>query len=109
MRNREKLEKDTINKLNTTMIGAIAAIEEELGFIFGHDKDARTIEEEAMYKIFRDVRSRILGLGNEQIKRFMLDVKLYDIKGPYYKYDFVSPDYKHIKTKKEEQNKKETK
>lgn len=88
MQGKDKLKKDVEKKIKTTMIGAISAIEEEFGFLFGHDKEELSKEEEAFSKVFQELRCKILDLGNNQIKKSKLDIDLYEVRGPYYKYDF---------------------
>ena len=88
MQGKDKLKKDVEKKIKTTMIGAISIIEEEFGFLFGHEKEELSKEEEAFNKVFQDIRCKILDLGNNQIKKSKLDIELYEVNGPYYKYDF---------------------
>jgi len=86
--NKESLKNNLKKRVRTTMIGAIAAIEDEFGFLFGHGKIELTQEEKALDHIFQEIRGRILDLGNEQIEKIESDVEPYNIEGPYYKYDF---------------------
>ena len=95
-RNRDSLQEKIESKIKTTMIGSIASIEEEFGFLFGHGKESLTKEEHAMYKLFQQLRTRILDLGNEQIKRMKLDLDLFEVKGPVYKYTFKLNPYINV-------------
>jgi hypothetical protein len=61
---RERLYNNCVKRINTTMIGAIATIEECMGT--GKDFDA--------------VRSKILDKGNNQIRILSSDFDQYDIK-----------------------------
>lgn len=67
---RDRLEDTVKNKIQTTMIGAIAAIEKHFGDLLNHTKyrDA-----------FEDARKDILDLGNKQIRNVSSDIKNYDI------------------------------
>ena len=55
--------------LRTLMIGAIDRIEQQFGYLWGHDKldEDATEEEDRMYNEFMDLRESILDHGNEQI------------------------------------------
>lgn len=70
------------------MIGAIAAIEEEFGFLFGHGKSSLTKEEREIDNYFRAVRKKILDLGNDQIKRLDDDLEGYSVNEQKYNTEF---------------------
>lgn len=57
-------------RIRTTMIGAIAAIEDELGSLWGHGLPPDQLEpdEAALRLVFDRLRTRILDLGNAQIR-----------------------------------------
>ena len=90
MQDKHKLKDKIESRIRTTMIGAIAAIEEEFGFLFGHGKSSLTKEERELDNYFRAVRKKILDLGNDQIKRLEDDLEGYDIDGPKYHTEFSS-------------------
>jgi hypothetical protein len=58
-------------KIKTTMIGAIASIEEHFGFLWDNNPD--------MKNVFDLVRSEILDKGNTQIRNFEVELSNYDI------------------------------
>lgn len=92
-------------KTKTLMIGAIAAFEEQFKDDIGLSKaDAdRTPEEKKLYDKFMVARSKILDLGNLIIKKIKLELQLYKVRGPYYKYTFTTQELevKTIKPTKE--------
>jgi len=76
-----RLERIACQKIKTTMIGAIASIEENLGFLLdeeGSDQDNR--------ELFNKLRSEILDKGNQQIRNLSKEFKLYDISMKRYQY-----------------------
>jgi len=78
---RELLEKDIEKKFKTVMIGAIASIENNLGFLFGHNENRElTPEEEELKEIFVKIRSEILDKGNGQIRNVKTALDLYKIE-----------------------------
>lgn len=58
-------------RMNTIMIGSIAAIEKRFGHLFGQDKKSEELSQEEieLKKIFLKLRNDILDLGNQQIKK----------------------------------------
>jgi len=55
-------------RLQTTMIGAIARMEENFGFLWGHDKENITAKEEEFLDIWEFTRNQILNYGNNQLR-----------------------------------------
>lgn len=95
------LENYLIKKIQTLMIGAIAAFEEQFKDDIGLDKEDNQLspEQKALKTKFKIARSKILDLGNLIIKKTKLELQLYKIKGPYYKYTFNTQEVE-IKTLK---------
>lgn len=77
-------------RITTTMIGAIAAIEEVFGHLWGRDKEPRdrTERELAMDDLREEVRARILDLGNDQARAFAEDLQRFDVRRITYQYSF---------------------
>lgn len=72
---KSKLLDVSSKKIRTTMIGAIATIEENLGFLWGEGS-----EDQAEFKqIFEKMRSEILDRGNNQIRNLEAEFANYDI------------------------------
>jgi transcription termination factor Rho len=65
---RKRLDNIISKKIKTTFIGAIAAFEEEFGFLWGANKSERTEEEQEMYDLWQQARTRILNHGNAQLR-----------------------------------------
>lgn len=60
-------------RLQTTMIGAIARMEENFGFLWGHDKERLTAKEEEFLDIWEFTRNQILNYGNNQLRNIRDD------------------------------------
>lgn len=62
------------------MIGALSTLEENLGFLWGHESDEDiSPEQQHMKTIFEQVRSDILDKGNTQIRNLEAEFNYYDI------------------------------
>jgi hypothetical protein len=67
---KSRLNKTIDSKIVTTMIGALAAVEE--GFASVWDQDHADL--------FQEVRKKILDLGNQQKRKIAEDLDNYDVK-----------------------------
>lgn len=76
---RSKLQNAISKRIRTTMIGALATMEEKLGFLFGEDGN-RNKEQEHLYNLFKEIRSNILDKGNDQIRQLENDFDAYTIE-----------------------------
>jgi len=78
-------------KMQTSMIGAIAACENIFGFLWGHNKtqEERTEEEQQMYQLWLELRTTILDKGNIQQRAAMEEISHYDISFNKYKTEFI--------------------
>jgi hypothetical protein len=72
---KKRLLENSSKKIKTTMIGAIAAIEEKFGWLWGEDMDQKVEFKE----LFEDVRSMILDKGNNQIRNLEAEFASYEI------------------------------
>lgn len=78
---KDNLEKSTIKKMQTIMIGALASVEQNFGFLWAKDETKILTEEEREIKaLFDKVRSEILDKGNGQIRNFKQELELYNIE-----------------------------
>lgn len=70
------------SKIQTTMIGAIAAVEDELGSLWGIRKhpDDLTEDEAALEVVFQGLRTRILNLGNAQRRAIESEFERYQVR-----------------------------
>ena len=75
-------------KIRTGFIGAISEIEQSFGLLWGHDKpDSQLTENERKWlKLWKRVRGRILGNGNDQIRKLEKELDRYEIKYKGYNY-----------------------
>lgn len=76
---RKKLEAAIAKRIKTTMIGALASIEDKLGMLWESD-GKMTQEQERMYNLFQEIRSAILDKGNDQIRQLEKDLDYYTIE-----------------------------
>lgn len=77
----DRLERIASQKIKTTMIGAIASIEQHLGFLLDEEESGHNNTE-----LFNKLRSEILDKGNQQIRNLSKELKLYDISMKRYQY-----------------------
>ena len=77
---KDRLFEIASKKIKTTMIGALSTLEENLGFLWGHESDEDiSPEQQHMKTIFEQVRSDILDKGNTQIRNLEAEFNYYDI------------------------------
>ena len=75
----EDISKLIKKKLQTTMIGALARVEENFGHLLGHFKDPNeplTPEEEKFADTWDYTRNQILNQGNSQIRNIDKDLEI---------------------------------
>src|SRR5688572_14088527 len=72
---KRQLELIIDKKLQTSFIGAISAIEEEFGALWGDGKRELTQEEKKWLDKWNRVRNRILNNGNNQIRGIRNELK----------------------------------
>lgn len=67
---KKRFDKILSTKVNTVMIGAIAAFEESFGFLWGKGKEQEdfTKEELEFYELWQNVRNKVLNNGNNQLR-----------------------------------------
>ena len=74
----ERLKFYMEKRIQTTMIGALARVEENLGFLWGHTKDEDlSPKEEEFADIWDFTRNQILNHGNNQIRQITEDFYKY--------------------------------
>lgn len=76
---RRRLQKAIETKINTTMIGAIAAIERNFGFLWGDGKPANQRELD-MLALKDALRTEILNNGNNQKRAAVAEIGQYDVE-----------------------------
>lgn len=76
---RIRLETILIKKIQTTMIGALSAIEDTFGFLWGKDKRELSEVEAKMAEQYKMLRKRILDNGNNQMQAVRNELDQYEI------------------------------
>lgn len=95
----ERLSKIIEEKIRTTMIGSLSAIEEGFGFLWNNgqpleDKEAEE-ERQELEEIFREIRSKILGVGNDRIRTMKDELSRHTVVWDRYQLQLpVVKDYK---------------
>lgn len=78
MYNPDRLRFYAGKRIQNTMIGALARIEDNFGFLWGQDKDGPlTSDEERFADIWEYLRNDILNYGNKQIRQLEGDFVKY--------------------------------
>lgn len=88
---KDRLKKIARKKIQTTMIGALATIEENLGFLWdGDSSQAKKLKE-----LYNNIRQEILDRGNDQIRKLDTEIDQYDIE--WLRFNLVLPVKKRDK------------
>lgn len=92
---RERLKKSIETKIRTTMIGALALIEEKFGFLWGQDKseDELTDHELDMEDLKEELRTEILNQGNAQLRAAQAEIDQYDVRWNRYQYNVSGKEH----------------
>jgi hypothetical protein len=84
-----RLVKIITKKMETIMIGSIAAFEENFGFLWGYNKDSPlTKEEKTLRDLWENTRTKILDNGNHQIRAIYSEVSNHIVSWNRYHMDF---------------------
>lgn len=75
---KDRLSKILKKKIQTTMIGALSSIEENLGFLWNEDVPKPTKAE--MIEIYNKIRSEILDKGNNQARNVDAELAQYEVE-----------------------------
>lgn len=77
-------------KLQTSFIGSIYEVEEELGFLWGDKKNKKDMTEnqQKYFDIFQIMRTNILNKGNDQIRAVANELEQYTITWNANRYEF---------------------
>jgi hypothetical protein len=75
---RQKIKAAFRHKLKCTFVGALAAVEQEIG---STDKE-----------MFKRIRSKILSIGNDQIRNMEIELERYNIEFIPYQITILSPE-----------------
>jgi hypothetical protein len=92
---KKRLKSISEQKIRTTMIGAIHAVELIFGPTFGYENGKETIPESELTEEqrqnrerFKELRAKMLDLGNRQIANIHAELELYEILFNGYHIDF---------------------
>ncbi len=87
---RRRLDKIVSTKVRTAFIGALAAFEEEFGFLWGHDSpDDQLAEEQAdMRELWIRARTNVLNNGNTQLRALRNEISNQTVKWNRHHIDF---------------------
>lgn len=77
---KDRLSKILKKKIQTTMIGALSTIEENLGFLWNSLDGKLTKEQEQMKEIYNKIRSEILDKGNNQARNIDAELAQYEVE-----------------------------
>jgi len=92
---RRRLDKIVSTKIRTAFIGALAAFEEEFGFLWGHDipEDQLTGEQKEMRELWNTARTNVLNNGNTQLRAVRNEIANQTVKWNRHHIDFVVKPY----------------
>lgn len=85
---KDRLSKILKKKIETTMIGALASIEEHFGS-FWNSGEPMTQEQERIYDLYQKIRSEILDKGNTQSRNIDSELAQYEVK--WLRYNMTIP------------------
>lgn len=87
---KDRLNKIINTKFRTVMIGALASIEQNFGFLWGHNEHRRlTPEEQEMKDLFEKTRKEILDKGNAQARNIATELGQYEVE--WLRYNLALP------------------
>jgi hypothetical protein len=91
LHSKKRFIKTMSTKFKTTMIGALAAFEEDFGYLWGHGKqeDELTLEEKKCRELWNETRTAILNKGNNQLRATIDELSHYTLKWEKYQTQFI--------------------
>ena len=95
---KKRLMNNLEKKFNTTTIGSLSIIEEELGFLWGHGYPLSELneDEKEMRELWKKVRTRILDLGNSNLRAAQSELAQYSFHWNRYITNFEVKGNKQI-------------
>lgn len=76
---KDRLSKILKKKVETTMIGALASVEQNLGHLWNNGQQM-TPEQEKLFDLYQKIRSEILDKGNSQSRNIDIELTQYEVK-----------------------------
>jgi hypothetical protein len=88
---KRRLQKTVETKINTTMIGAISAIEAKFGELWGQGKPPSQLTEKELgwLSLKDELRTEILNNGNNQKRAAVAEINQYEIEWKRHHMDFA--------------------
>lgn len=88
---RKRLDKIVTTKMKTSFIGALAAFEEEFGFLWGQGVEECYLTEEQMNmrELWEKTRTVVLNNGNTQLRAVKNEISNHVIKWNRYRTEFI--------------------
>ena len=85
----QRLLDNVLTKLTTTFIGSIVEVENGLGILWGKGKrgDDLSSDEIVIAQLWKEIRKKILDLGNAQKRAIVKEIQEYEIKWNKYRYN----------------------
>jgi hypothetical protein len=87
---RRRLDRIVCTKVRTSFIGALAAFEEEFGFLWGHNSpdDQLTPEQANMLELWDCARTKVLNNGNAQLRAVRSEISNQTVEWNRHHIDF---------------------
>ena len=80
-------------RFKTILIGSLAKIEDNLGFLWAYDTDDKLTDEQQKYlDIWENLRNEILNHGNYHLREGLDDIEDYFDREERYSYKFIFND-----------------
>lgn len=88
---RKRLDRIVTSKLRTTFIGAIAAFEEDFGFLWGCGKpqDQLTDSEKEFAQLWQNTRTKVLNKSNNQLRAVRTELANHIVSWNRYRLDLL--------------------
>jgi hypothetical protein len=87
---KDRLSKILKKKIQTTMIGALSSIEDNLGFLWEPGESGKLTKDQEQFKsLFNKIRSEILDRGNNQARNIDAELAQYEVE--WLRYTMVMP------------------
>lgn len=92
---KDRLSKILKKKIQTTMIGALSTIEENLGHLWGNNVANPSEDQKKMKAVYEKIRSEILDRGNNQARNIDAELSQYEVE--WQRYSIKMPVIQHPK------------
>lgn len=92
---KDRLSKILKKKIQTTMIGALSTIEENLGHLWGNNVANPSEDQKKMKAVYEKIRSEILDRGNNQARNIDAELSQYEVE--WLRYSIKMPVVQHPK------------